>query len=190
MEHREGRSTSALDDPFIVRLYQQYALSLMTYVRRHVPAREDAEDIVLEVFLAALKQRELELLSEEKQLAWLQRVAYYKFVDHHRHAVIRPIVPLEEAAGQLLTDEGQSPEQRALRNEEDALLRERLGQLPEHYQMILQLRFANGMRCTEIASHLHKSEGAIRMLLSRALNTLRETRGILNGIPRSLLAML
>ena len=174
MEHREGRSTSALDDPFLVTVYQQHALSLMTYVRRHVPAREDAEDIVLEVFVAVLKQREIELLSEEKQLAWLQRVAYYKCVDHHRHAAIRPLVPLEEAAGQILADEGQGPEQRALRNEEDALLRERLGQLPEHYQRILQLRFAYGMHCTEIASHLQKSDGAIRMVLSRALNALRE----------------
>jgi RNA polymerase sigma factor (sigma-70 family) len=175
MEHREeGRSTSALDDPFIVKLYQQHALSLMTYVRRHVSTREDAEDIVLEVFLAVLKQRELAFLSEEKQLAWLRRVAYYKWVDHHRHVGIRPLVSLEEAAEQLLVDEGQSPEQRALRNEENALLRARMGQLPEHYQMILQLRFANGMRCTDIASHLQKSEGAIRMLLSRALNTLRE----------------
>jgi RNA polymerase sigma-70 factor, ECF subfamily len=61
----------------------------------------------------------------------------------------------------------------ALRNEEHALLRQRLGQLPEHYQMILQLRFANGLRCAEIASRLQKSEGAIRMVLARALNALR-----------------
>jgi DNA-directed RNA polymerase specialized sigma24 family protein len=56
MDHGQGQSYAALDDAFIVRLYQQHALSLMTYVRRHVSSREDAEDIVLEVFLAALKR--------------------------------------------------------------------------------------------------------------------------------------
>ena len=74
----------------------------------------------------------------------------------------------------LLTDEDQSPEYLALRNEEDMLLRERLSQLPVHYQIVLQLRFVNGLRSAEIASRLQKSEGAIRMMLSRALNTLRE----------------
>lgn len=175
MEHRQGQFPSTLDDePFIVGLYQQHALALVTYVRRHVPSREDAEDIVLEVFLAAFKQPELASLDVEKQRAWLQRVAYYKSIDHQRLAANRLAVPLEEEAVALLADGAQSPEQLALRHEEDALLRELLGQLPEHYQQILQLRFVNGLRSVEIASRLHKSEGAIRMLLSRALNTLRE----------------
>ena len=48
--------------------YTSSMLSLMTYARRHVSTREDAEDIVLEVFLAASEQPELSRLSEEKQL--------------------------------------------------------------------------------------------------------------------------
>jgi RNA polymerase sigma-70 factor (ECF subfamily) len=174
MDNGQRQSYAGLDDAFLVRLYQRHALFLMAYVRRHVSSREDAEDIVLEVFLAALKQTELSRLSEEKQLAWLQRVAYYKFVDHHRRAMNRPAVSLHEVAETLLVDGGQSPDQLVLRNEEDALLRQQLGQLPEHYQIILQMRFANGLRCAEIASRLNKSEGAVRMVLSRALNTLRE----------------
>lgn len=174
MEYGQRQSASESDDPLIVSLYQQHALSLMTYVRRHVPSREDAEDIVLEVFLAALQQHKLSHISAEKQLAWLQRVAYHKCVDCQRRAASRPAVSLEEAAETLLANETQSPDQLAVRHEEDALLRQQLGRLPAQYQVILQLRFANGLRCTEIASRLHKSEGATRMLLSRALNTLRE----------------
>jgi RNA polymerase sigma factor (sigma-70 family) len=174
MQQRQRRATAALDDSPIARLYQQHALSLMTYVRRHVPLREDAEDIVLEVFLAALEHNELAQISEPEQLAWLRRVAHHKFVDYHRRSARRPAVPLEEAAETLLTDEDSGPDQLAVRREEDVLLRERLTQLPEHYQTILQLRFANGLRCTEIAKHLNKSDGAVRMLLSRALNILRD----------------
>ncbi len=173
MEHRQDRPASALADPVAVELYQRHALRLMIYVRGHVRSREDAEDIVLEVFLAALKQQALADLSAEKQMAWLQRVAYYKTIDYQRRAAFRLAVPLDEAGAALLADEALSPEQLVLRHEEDALLRERLSQLPEHYQLILQLRFGNGLRCSEIAVRLQKSEGAIRMLLSRALNTLR-----------------
>jgi DNA-directed RNA polymerase specialized sigma24 family protein len=101
MDHGQPQSYAALDDAFRVRLYQQHALSLMTYARRHVSTREDAEDIVLEVFLAASEQPELSRLSEEKHLAWLQRVAYYKFVDHHRRAMSRPSVSLQEVSRAL-----------------------------------------------------------------------------------------
>ena len=174
MEDGQRRSTSEFDDPLIVRLYQQHALTLMTYVRRHVPSREDAEDIVLDVFLAALKQQKLSRVSAEKQLARLQRVAYYKCVNEQRRAASRRAVSLEEAAETLLADETQIPDRLAVRNEEEVLLRQQLGQLPAQYQMILQLRFANSLRCTKIAARLQKSEGATRMLLSRALNTLRK----------------
>jgi RNA polymerase sigma factor (sigma-70 family) len=174
MVDRQRRSISESDDALIIRLYQQHALTLMTYVRRHVPSREDAEDIVLEVFLAALKQQKLSRLSAEKQMVWLQRVAYNKVIDYQRRAVSQRAVSLDEAAETLMADEAYSPDQLAVRNEEDAFLRQQLGQLPAQYQMILQLRFANHLRCTEIATRLQKSEGATRMLLSRALNTLRE----------------
>jgi RNA polymerase sigma-70 factor (ECF subfamily) len=174
MQQRQRRATAALDDSPIARLYQQHALSIMTYVRRHVPLHEDAEDIVLEVFLAALEQKGLAQLSEPEQLAWLRRVAHHKFVDYHRRSARRPAVPFEETDETLLTDEDAGPDHLAVRREEDMLLRERLTQLPEHYQTILQLRFVNGLRCTEIAKRLNKSDGAIRMLLSRALNILRD----------------
>jgi DNA-directed RNA polymerase specialized sigma24 family protein len=39
---------------------------------------------------------------------------------------------------------------------------------------VLQLRFGSGLRCTEIALVLNKSEGAVRMLLYRTIQTLRD----------------
>lgn len=174
MEYRQGRQVPALDSPFLIELYQRHAQRLTTYVYGRVGSREDAEDIVLEVFLTTLNQPMLASWSSEKQLAWLQRVAYYKSIDQHRHAAHRPAIPLEEVETALLTGDEQNPEYLALRNEEDMLLHERLSQLPEHYQIVLQLRFVAGLHCPEIASRLQKSEGAIRMILSRALNILRE----------------
>ena len=55
----------------------------------------------------------------------------------------------------------------------------RPAQLQRLYQLVvgknpLQLRFAYGLRASEIAARVHKSPGAVRMVLARALNTLRE----------------
>jgi RNA polymerase sigma factor (sigma-70 family) len=120
-----------------------------------------------------VEHQELAEYSEQRQLAWLQRVAYHKCVDYHRRAARRPAVPLEEVSA-LLTDERQGPDQIAVRNEVDALLYEQLNQLPESYQHVLQLRFAQDLSSAEIARRLHKSDGAIRMILSRALTVLRD----------------
>jgi len=70
-------------------------------VLRHVPAREDAEDILLEVFLAALENESISELNQEKQRAWLLRVAHNKIVDFHRYTVRRTNVPLEDVTETL-----------------------------------------------------------------------------------------
>lgn len=166
-------SEPASDNSPIASLYQMYAHRLLAYARRHTATREDAEDIVLEVFVAALESNVLLLRSGGEQSAWLWRVTYNKVVDYSRHSRHRTAAPLEEVAKTVPIDDEQAPDQVALRTEEYAELRACLESLPEVQQEILWLRFALGLRCTEIALHLHKRDGTVRMLLSRSLNFLR-----------------
>src|SRR5258707_12816717 len=54
-------------------LYRKYAPGLLTYVRMRVPSPEDEEDLVVEVFLAAIEHAKFAALSEkEKQLRLCQ----------------------------------------------------------------------------------------------------------------------
>jgi len=53
-------------------------------------------------------------------------------------------------------------------------LRTHVSSLPELQQEILRLRFAQGLKCSEIAQKLNKSHPAIRTMLSRSLNFLRD----------------
>ncbi len=165
-------SEPASDDSLIAALYQAHAHRLLAYARRHTATREDAEDIVLEVFVAALESNVLLLRSEGEQSAWLWRVLYNKVADYSRHRMRRTAAPLEEVAT-VSIDDAQAPDQVALRTEEYAELRVCLESMPEAQQEILWLRFALGLRCTEIAQRLHKRDGTVRMLLSRSLNLLR-----------------
>jgi RNA polymerase sigma factor (sigma-70 family) len=147
--------------------------TLLSTIRRYVTTREDAEDVLLEVFMAAFERNALAGLSEGEQIAWLRRVAYNKCVDAYRASQRHPFLSLETVTEALYDDEDQLPEQIALDAEERALLHARLAKLPEQQQQILRLRFGQGLRCTEIARKLDKSEGAIRMTLARTLNRLR-----------------
>jgi DNA-directed RNA polymerase specialized sigma24 family protein len=61
------QSEPASDNSPIAALYQAYAHRLIAYARRHTATREDAEDIVLEVFVAALESNALLLRSEGEQ---------------------------------------------------------------------------------------------------------------------------
>jgi RNA polymerase sigma-70 factor (ECF subfamily) len=63
---RQQQTLSMLDDSSIAALYHREALTIFTYVLRRVPSREDAEDILLEVFLAALENESITDLNDEK----------------------------------------------------------------------------------------------------------------------------
>jgi RNA polymerase sigma-70 factor (ECF subfamily) len=154
-------------------LYQRHRLTILSYIMQHVSSKEDAEDMLLEVFVTALESPILITLDERQQLAWLRRVALNKSIDYYRRSARRPAIPIEQTDETLYEEEYHSPEQSLLRQEEITLLRTYISSLPELQQEIIRLRFANDLRCSEIATHLNKSEGAVRTLLSRTLNILR-----------------
>jgi RNA polymerase sigma-70 factor, ECF subfamily len=163
----------ALNDSATATMYSRHAPGIFAYLCRHIPSREDAEDILLEVFLAALEHSRFPTLSEKEQQAWLWAVARNKVVDHYRRATRHPSATLQQVAETVFENEECAPEQVTLRHEEYARLHATLKELPSLQQEVLRLRFGNDLRCAEIAAILEKSEGSVRMLLSRTLKFLR-----------------
>ncbi len=162
------------DDLPAARLYQEHAPAIFAYLRLRATTREEAEDLLLEVFLAALEQQDmLKDRSSETQRAWLRSVAAHKIADHYRRSARRQQVTLEQVAETLYADEALAPEQMALHREEYEQLRARLQRLSGPQQQIIHLRFVYGLRCEEIAAALGKKEGTVRKLLCRALNLVR-----------------
>ncbi|GCE09958.1 RNA polymerase sigma factor [Dictyobacter aurantiacus] len=51
-------------------LFDRYGSFIFSYILKHISSREEAEDLTLEVFTAALEQKALRQLQPEKQLAW------------------------------------------------------------------------------------------------------------------------
>jgi RNA polymerase sigma factor (sigma-70 family) len=171
--HSPGRS-QADEQSLATALYEQHAQAILLYIRKRISVQEDTEDLLLEVFLGALEKKIPLHLPENQQRAWLLHVAQHKLIDHYRRQARHLSVELdEELAGTLLDDEELAPESLTLRGEDHRLLRQHLATLPEAYQKVLWLRFADGLRSKAISQRMQKSDGAIRILLSRALNSLR-----------------
>src|SRR5581483_6766976 len=161
------------EEPEMALLYRTYAPGLLAYVRMHVALQEDAEDLVVEVFLAAIENAKFATLPEKAQQLWLWRVTRNKVIDAYRRAKTRQNVSLEHMSDHLFEDEVFSPENAALRQEDYLDLYAHLQSLSASQQEILRLRFGQDLSCVEVATVLGKQENAVRVTLSRSLNLLR-----------------
>lgn len=72
---RQSLFTDENVDSLTSSLYQQYAQALFTYLRLHLPLREDAEDILVDIFVAAMENSAFQGLAPGQQRQWLWRVA-------------------------------------------------------------------------------------------------------------------
>jgi RNA polymerase sigma-70 factor, ECF subfamily len=160
------------DSPGAV-LYRQYAPAIFAYLYRELASREEAEDLLLEVFLAALQRKNFMTNGQKGQQAWLWRVASNKVADHYRHVTRHPSVSLNSIAEAIDENDTFAPESVTLKQEEYAHLHARLQDLSELQREVLLLRYGHRLSCAEIATVLGKSEPAIRMFLSRTLQLLR-----------------
>ncbi|GER87073.1 hypothetical protein KDW_12350 [Dictyobacter vulcani] len=168
------RQRQVLSGLHVEKLYNKHAPDILRYIHRYIFSNENADDVLVEVFLAAIESPNLLKLTMEEQFAWLQRVARNKIVDHQRRVTRYPEVTLDEMLDSPFDADLVTPEKEIVEREEVELLRSHLSVLPELQQQVLQLRFGEGLRTKEIASKLHKSDGAIRSLLLRSLNLLRD----------------
>jgi RNA polymerase sigma-70 factor (ECF subfamily) len=154
-------------------LYQRYAPMLLAYLLRRIASREDAEDVLLEIFLAVFQKRSTTGLDEQRLQYFIWAVARNKVVDYHRRNKQRLHVPLPAVEEGLFESEEEAPEQVALRKESNQQLYTMVQQLPRQQREVVLLRFGHGLNCSEIATIVEKSEGAVRMTLHRALKILR-----------------
>jgi len=152
-------------------LYQQFAEPLLTYVCQQVAHRQDAEDLLLEVFLAALQNRPFATLPAPRQLAWLRRVARNKIIDHYRHTALFTFQPLDLI--QELEDHRLTPEQQAEQQEQWACLAQAIERLSPDQQELIRLRYEQELRLSQIAAVMGKSEATVRTMLSRTLRRLQ-----------------
>lgn len=81
-------------------------------------------------------------------------------------------VPLADLESQLVA----SPETHE-RSDERALIQRAFGLLPEHYQEIILMRFADGLTFAEIARLRGQSPEAAKSLYRRAMEALRSEVG-------------
>jgi len=148
------------------RLYQRFGRMVHGILLAHGP-REEAEDLVQEVFLRAWTQ--LRTLHEPAAFGgWLARMARNRATDALRGR--RTMTPIDPG---LAAAESPHAETIAVVN----LVRA----LPEAYRETLVLRLVEGLSGPEIAELTGLTPGSVRVNLHRGMAMLRERMGAIHG---------
>jgi RNA polymerase sigma-70 factor (ECF subfamily) len=151
------------------QLYERYADALYRYLRTRVGSDEDAEDLTENVFVRCFESLETYEERGWPYSAFLYQVARNLLVNHYRQGTSPQ--PLDEHESIEAREPGL--EQRLSDREDVLQARQALSRLPADYQEIIRLRVLMDMPTSTVAEWMKRSEGAVRVLLHRALKALR-----------------
>jgi RNA polymerase sigma-70 factor (ECF subfamily) len=148
-------------------LYERHVDRVYAFVSCRVRNRATAEDITSEVFEQALAQLGRFEWRGVPFVAWLFRIASNALADRLRR---------DARESHELPDE--IPDIHDVEDIERCVaLFQLVGRLPDAQRQVIQMRFVEEKSIRDIAVALDRSEGAVKQLQLRALQTLRKGMG-------------
>ena len=156
-------------------LVEEYQTPIYNLAYRMLTDTAVAEDVAQDTFVAAY--RKLHQFKEGNFRAWLMRIAANCCRDYMRSAQVRRNVSLEALVEQpsfVLTSNGASPEDFALRRELAQVLQSTLATLPEDQRLAVVLVDVQEFSYEESAQIMGIPVGTVKSRLSRGRLALRE----------------
>ena len=172
---------AAGDEAAFNYLASKYHRPIIHFLFRMVRNQAIAEELAQEVFLRVYRSR-ASYRAEAKFTTWLYRIATNLAVNHARDTRNERAVqnvyldaPSDETGAKPdVADDELSAEQGLLRQERMKVIRAHVMALPERQRMAVLMHKYQGMDYREIGQVLKLSESAVKSLLFRAYQSLRE----------------
>ena len=141
-------------------LYDRYVEAVYRYVYYRVHSDTDAEDLVSDVFMRALRA-----------IPRYERIARNAVIDRARRTRIQ--ISFEDALAHPGVDQIVEPDAGLLALADKETVRAAIARLTPLQQEVIVLRFVEGYSTSEIANLVGKREGTVRGIQFRALEMLR-----------------
>jgi RNA polymerase sigma-70 factor (ECF subfamily) len=170
------------DAEAFAELVELYHRRLVLVLQHLVNNAEEAEDLAQEVFLRVYRGRK-KYRPKAKFSTWLFTIANHLALNVLRSRQRKPVVPLNlrdsgplgpRPAEQLVQDQGPAPHQRLQQEELAAVVRQALEGLNERQRIAVVLNKFEDMNYADIAEVMGLTTKAVKSLLSRARENLRE----------------
>jgi RNA polymerase sigma-70 factor (ECF subfamily) len=166
-------------------LYRKYVAQVYSYAFHELGHHHDAEDATERTFVSALlalprfeeRARPADGEGASTFRVWLFRIARNVVANRRREMRRHPQAPLEAAAGTADRSDEADVEGRLARREQASEALAAVARLPTDRRRALVLRFVDEMTTAEIAGVLGRSEGAVRVLIHRALRSIARELG-------------
>jgi RNA polymerase sigma-70 factor (ECF subfamily) len=143
-------------------LYEQNFYRVYAYIIRRVGNRHQAEDLTADVFREALAGIGKFEWRGVPFVAWLVGIASRLVADHWKRSGRETSNPARESEAAVPTE-----------IENSTMLFQLVARLPEAQFRVIHMRFVEQKSIREIAQELGRSEGAVKQLQLRAIESLR-----------------
>ncbi len=150
-------------------LFSRYQSRLLAFCRHMLGSKEDAEDVLQEVFTAAFNA----ILADERAInvrPWLYRIARNRSLNHLRRATAIGVDSMDVH----FADHGMSTSERVMRRESFRQLLGDVNELPETQRTALLLREIDALSYDQIADAMETTVPSVKSLLVRARISLAE----------------
>lgn len=156
-------------------LYQLYADNIYKYFFYRVRHDNEAQDLTAQVFLNAWKAIGRYQQQDVPFLVWLYAIARNLLINFQKSQQRTTVAALGEGVAEQIPDHNESfnPVSSMLRRADNEDLVRAFEQLNEEQQQVIYYRFVENWDHTEVARLMSKSEGAVRAIQFRALQSLR-----------------
>jgi RNA polymerase sigma factor (sigma-70 family) len=150
-------------------LFSRYQSRLLAFCRHMLGSKEDAEDVLQEVFAAAFNA----ILADEREInvrPWLYRIARNRSLNHLRKASAIGVDSMDVH----YAENGLSTAEKVMRRESFRQLIGDVQQLPETQRTALLLREIDALSYEQISDAMETTVPAVKSLLVRARISLAE----------------
>jgi len=163
-----------MDSTWVEHLIEAYSSGLMKYILGHVRSREDAEDLLQDVFMSVYEHCAEFDASRCNEQAWLYIIAKRKIVSYYR--ANRQEQSLDDMEDWQIPGQDSMAQAANVMAARQAVARG-LGVLDERSKQVIVLRYFEGLSADEVGERLGISAGNVRTIQSRALDKMNEAVG-------------
>lgn len=160
------------NEEFVEDLYLRYRSKIYGYLYNHLRSREDAEDLLSDVFVKIVEKIDTYDSSKATCSTWIFTITRNTLISFYRSGSSN--VETVDYDDVTLVDEEIGPEESFLKVESMNLLAECLEQLPKRDKDIIIARYYYDYSFRKIGEMMGLTEGNARVVHTRAVEKLRK----------------